>query len=385
MGNVDSVDNNKTKTRTNYTDDDNPHKEHYGFDPRTLGYTCKPKCQYCPQGDIDDINVFYGRDKKCCHDASSKKFNDYYEKNKHNDMYMDQKKLPRDYRRRNPLMSDDITEIEIIVVGADGKEKVERHMIDQSHYTKYGKSNSAGLGPESMRSINKNVQEIRKIIGQGLSNPSSNFLAMSPELNRNDIVIETDKTPQTKRVVRNDNAFIISDDNMDEIIKRQNEPLSATSPGLPTANTQKMAGGARRKPRFSTSTTDSSDSDSDTFEFSTEKRHKQSRIKSKKDKIIISDGEITSADLHRMQRQIYDQNESSSGEFGSDNFNDSDISSEEYAFTDSNERAERNNKAYSRAEKHKDLFDTESREILGLSSSDKYMKPATKKSSKYAK
>ena len=190
------------------------------------------------------------------------------------------------------------------------------------------------------------------------------------------------------------------------------EDLSATSPWEERSG---MAGGAKNKNKnknknkhYSTSSSsisalsDSSDSSSDPLASSSDKdkrKHNkhQNKNKNKHHKIkssdqfsdqglILSNSSIDTSDLYKMQSRVYGFGSDSDANSNSNSNSDFDIDNGPYDSEDSISHTDKVNDAIKKMNLRKNIFSSESREILGLNSdSEGYMKKGKKRNPKYMK
>lgn len=365
-------------------------------------------CKYCDE-DVDYLRDIYGR--TCtCKNISSDYHNRKYS-NQDNSVFVNNRGVALAYlpamhslnhAKNQHMMSDKITEVEIAICNANGlNETVEKHKVNK-HAPNYScgdkncycvkktiiSSRNNNRKQDLFDSISDNVQEIHKLVEQQSRQPMfPGPKNIGPTYSKKSYPSQIFSATSSDMVPANIPYSATSPNNLNNSTTSPYNPINTpsnltTSPGMPAVNI-KMAGGAKKKANkkhnasssLSLSLSSSSDGSSDS---SDSIDYKQSRPKSKSkhnskidtnssdDGILLSDSSITTSDLYKIQKKIFNTEPTTeSGE-------------------DSMEYTEKVNRAINRMETHKGIFSSESKEILGLSDSEKYTNKKAHKNKKYA-
>ena len=101
--------------------------------------------------------------------------------------------------------------------------------------------------------------------------------------------------------------------------------------------------------------------------------------------LLLSNSSISTSDLYKMQKRIYSSDSNTEPNTESDTEFKFDTESDTESDQESTSHTEKVNRATQRMERHKNIFSSESKEILGMNSdSFKYMKKKNiKKNQKY--
>lgn len=367
----------------------------------------KVECKYCAEEDVDYLKDFYGRSGPCKHMPSNSHYDKNYS-NSDNHVFVNNRGMVLPYLPASNSIyhnkhimseSDKITEVEIAICKDNSlNETIERHKINHNAPTNMCKDKNcycvkktiiASNNPnrdnrkrDLFDSISDNVQEIHKLVEIQSRRPMRSMQPMQP----NQPVFNNSATSSDNSITSPYNPISIPKNlttSIDNFATSSDMPVANNNQANPPRVTIKMAGGAKKKYNSSTSSISLSlSSDSNNFSDSSDSDdyYKQSRTKSKSvkkhkshidtnssdDGIIFSDDSITTSDLYKIQGKIFDQESNSeSGE-------------------NSTEYGDKVDRAIDRMEMHKGIFSPESKDILGISDSDKYNKKKVNKNKKYA-
>jgi len=414
MGNENSVDINKTKKKSRSNEDD-----------------------------IDHLRQFYGRDDSCSKQSSAMRRHHTQSDDlkSYDSVFVTKQGLTLPYMHTNyPMLeplseSDKITEIELIVCKPNGSNEMSEHYkvnsdtpnhdcgkncycikkIIPSSHTTHDHSNL-------FESINENVQTIHKLMesqirqpmqnkptfdglsstsdmpifmfkhGKNLSTTSDEFKPSNHHPVR-DMLLSPDSDVPLK--IKQHDFFIDNLSSTSEFMYRRPHHMSKHMPDSkpsmfsPTSDAfdnklhqvnnsstspemqgcpMKMGGGAKPKSRTRKYSTSSSSS-SDEPKQSRSKHNTRIDTETSDNGLLLSNSSITTSDLYKMQSKI----------FGSDSMTGSASNEDSTSYT------EKVNRAIDRMELHKNIFSSESKEILGLqSTSEKYHNKKPKQNDKYA-